>query len=287
MSTYINTLSLEMLEKLLFAVFAFFSILWFLQYVGIIQNPTIAAVYSSTYGMTSFFGIFAGLKVSKFWGGFTSVLGKSLLFFSIGLGLQEFGQLNYSALIYIFNQPDIYPSIGDLGYFGSIPCYIIGTYYLGVATGFKFNLNSLSSIVISVFSFSLVMFFSWYHFLQDYPWLELSSFGSVELSVYISNFLAVGYPVGQALYVLLAVILLLNNTHTLGGKLLEPSLFLVLALITQYFSDFTFLYQNYAGTWVVNGINDYLYLVSYALMSYTLIKFGHAYSTIKFKKSNG
>ena len=39
------------------------------------------------------------------------------------------------------------------------------------------------------------------------------------------------------------------------------------------FGRYTFLYQASRGTWEANGLNDYMYLISYVLMSLAVLQF--------------
>ena len=65
----------------------------------------------------------------------------------------------------------------------------------------------------------------------------------------------------------------------------KPILFLIFALIFQFISDFTFLYQSNQGSWYVGGLNDYMYLLSYFLMTIALINIGGVFQTLNEAKS--
>ena len=58
-------------------------------------------------------------------------------------------------------------------------------------------------------------------------------------------------------------------------------MFFIVALVGQYVADFTFLYQSSRGTFVGGGIDDYLYLFSYFLMSVALIQLALTFKRIK------
>src|SRR5581483_5234679 len=53
--------------------------------------------FSDTYGLMALIGALVGFNISKDWGGFRSYIGRAIIMFSLGLLLQEFGQLSYSA----------------------------------------------------------------------------------------------------------------------------------------------------------------------------------------------
>ena len=60
-----------------------------------------------------------------------------------------------------------------------------------------------------------------------------------------------------------------------------PILLFLGALVLQYLSDFSFLYQASAGTWYAGGWNDFLYLISYLAMTVALLFVGHTLEKIK------
>jgi hypothetical protein len=90
-------------------------------------------------------------------------------------------------------------------------------------------------------------------------------------------FLDFGYPLGQAIYVSIALLAYFMSRNYFDGLLRRPVVFLIAALIFQYISDFTFLYQSNANTWYVGGMNDFFYFLSYTLMTLTLIYLGGVY----------
>ncbi|HEX3095504.1 MAG TPA: hypothetical protein VHQ20_00095, partial [Patescibacteria group bacterium] len=66
----------------------------------------------------------------------------------------------------------------------------------------------------------------------------------------------------------------------LGGLMRKPILYFMIALLIQYSADFLFLYQVSRGTYVGGLEVDYLYLVSYFAMAFSLISLGSTYYKI-------
>ena len=218
------------------------------------------------------FGGIVGVVVSHHWGGRKSLIGRAVLYFSIGLLLQSFGQIVDSYYNFFHNQVIPYPSLGDVGFMGSVIAYILGAALLVRASGFKFSFKSAYGRLIA-FGVPLVLLVgSYMMFLQSY------TFDWSNLTKIVLDF---GYPLGQALYVSLALIVLIMSSNFLGGVMKKPIFFLLVALVFQYFSDFTFLYQANLGTWHVGGLNDYLYFLSYFLMTLSLINIGGVFKLIK------
>lgn len=220
--------------------------------------------FSGSYGFITLFGVAVGLIVSKKWGGFKSLIGRALLFFALGLAFQEFGQLVYYYYANYKSDAVPYPSVGDIGYFGSIPLYIYGAFQLAKASGGSFSMRSLQGKFQAIIVPLALLVVSYAFFLKDYEF---------DWSHPLTVFLDFGYPFGQAIYISIALLALLFSRKLLGG-LMRPKIIMVLiALVAQYIADFTFLYQNHAGTWTTGGVNDYMYLISYLLMTVALIGF--------------
>ena len=110
-------------------LFILFVTWWLYDYItktpislGVIRFVHLYWIMALVGGVTGFF-------VAHRWGSFKSHLGTSLMLFSIGLLFQVFGQIFYT-YSYILNSEVPYPSIGDIGYFGSIFFYIYGAFLL-------------------------------------------------------------------------------------------------------------------------------------------------------------
>lgn len=246
------------------AVFILLSAWWLFLRTKTEATDNELELFSGAYGVMALFGAFLGLKASKRWGGYKSLIGKSVLLYSLGLFAQEFGQLAYSFYTQVFNEEVPYPSIGDLGYFGSVILYTAATYFLVKAVSSKQSLSSSTSKILAFLIPVLLLGFSYFEFLKQYE---------VDWSNPLVVILDFGYPLGQAVYISLAILVYLFSRKYLGGKMRPVVLFLILALFVQYIADFMFLYQVNNETWTTAGVNDFVYLVSYFVMSIALLRF--------------
>lgn len=228
-------------------------------------------LWTASYVLISFLGSVFGLMISGYWGGYKSTLGRSILALSIGLLLQTFGQLVYNFYTLIQHIEAPYPSLGDLGYFGSIPAYIYGVVLLGHGAGLRFSLKSFKTKMLAVLLPTLMLGFSYYLYLLSYEFDRSSP---------LTVLLDFGYPLGQAIYVSVALLILLSSSKLLGGVMRKPILLLLIALLAQYIADFTFLYLAHQNAWYAGGIGDYLFAVSYTLMALALIYVGVSYNKI-------
>lgn len=229
-------------------------------------------LFSGVYGVMALFGALVGLRLSKAWGGWKSLIGRAIQMFSFGLLAQEFGQITYSLYTLVFEIEIPYPSVGDIGYFGSIFFYIYGVWLLGKAVGAKFSLrsygNKLQALVIPV----VLLAVSYWFFLREYE---------ADWSQPLTTFLDFGYPLGQAIYISLAILVFTLSRKFLGGVMRPVILFVLFALAVQYLADFMFLYQTYHETWTTAGTNDYTYLFAYFVMTIALIRFKAVADKIK------
>ena len=221
-------------------------------------------LYSDSYWIIGLVGALYGLSVSKAWGGLKSLFGKSLFFFSLGLFAQVFGQITYTYFALVKGVEAPYPSVGDIGFFGSILFYLGGLLYLKRALGTKFILATTTKKIISIVLPLLILAGSYFVFLRDYE-----SSGAT-----IATFLDFGYPLGQAFYISVAVLIYLMSFKALGGIMKNKILLLILALVLQYVADFMFLYRFSKDEWYTGGFNDFMYQLAYLVMTIALLRIG-------------
>ena len=241
-------------------IYIFFISYWIV--IHLLRLEYLYETFSDTYGVVAFLSGIYGLKLSKSWGYTKSLVGKSIFLFALGLIAQGFGQITYSFYYLVLGVEVPYPSIGDLGYFGSIPLYAFGIWFLGRASGMLHTLKSCKGVLISVFVPLVLLIASYAFFLSGY---EISE---TPLLVIFFDF---GYPLGQAIYLSLAVTVYLLSRRVLGGIMKDRVLILLSALLAQYAADFTFLFRANREIWVAGGINDFMYLIAYALMFLALV----------------
>jgi len=247
---------------------------WWIYINFFYQNVTTnnKQLYAASYQVIALFGAIIGFWMAQRWGGFNSLLGKALSFFSLGLLLQSFGQSAYSYYIFFQKIEVPYPSIGDIGYFGSVIAYIFGIFYIAKVSGFRSSWKTLKNKIYFFVIPIIILGISYFFFLNGYEF---------DWSNKLKIFLDFGYPFGQALYVSMAITTWVLSKNVLGGIMKKPILFLIFALVVQYLSDFMFLYQANAGTWNAGELNDLLYSVSYFFMAVALIHIRSTFTKIQ------
>ncbi len=256
------------------AIFIFFTVWWlYLKTLDIDATRDPRQLWGATYQILAFYGAIIGTFISYKWGGHKSVFGRVVLAFSIGLFLQCFGQ-TYSSY-YVFHnhvESPSYPGIGDFGFFGSVIAYMYGALALSKVSGVGVSLKKIQNKAWAFLIPLGILIASYFFFLNGYEF---------DPTAKIKTILDFGYPLGQAFYVSIAILALIMSNNILGGIMKKPILFIIFALLFQYFSDFFFLYQANAGTWYVGNINDYLYCASYFVMIISLIEIGRSFYKIQ------
>ena len=250
---------------------------WFSFQSVVTQQGTQVQWFNSIYGVMALIGAVIGFIAAQKWGGFKTVLGKSLMFFSLGLLAQEAGQLIYAYYNYVSKIQIPYPSYGDIAYFGSVLLYIIAAIYLTQVSGAKFALKQKRYQLTAVLVPVVILGISYTVFLRHHQY---------DTSHPLTVFLDFGYPMGQAIYISLAVTAYLLSRKQLGGVVKNGILFIIVALVIQYIADFTFIFQSSRGTWLAGKSNDLMYLTAYFAMATAMVKFISIYSHLKDKTKN-
>ena len=244
-------------------LFYFLNVWWLILLFSGLRENFHNYLFGAAYGIMALVGGLTGLSISKAWGGVKSVMGKAILFLSLGLLAAEFGQLVFSYYNIFLGVEIPYPSLADIGFFANIPFYSFGIFYLARASGVLINLKKLAGQIQVVIIPFILLLFSYIFFLQGYEY---------DWSNPLKVFLDLGYPLGQAVYVSLALLTFTLSRGMLGGVMKSKILFIVLAFFAQYLADYNFLFQTSRGTWYNGGYGDYLYLVAYFLMTLGIIQ---------------
>ena len=258
--------------KAIALIFIVLTVWWLSMFLRGLTEGIENDIFTLSYCVLALLGGIAGWVFSKKWGGFKSTLGKAIMMFSLGLLAQFLGQILYNYYIYVKGIEVPYPSIGDAVFFASVLFYIVGAYLLAKVSGIKLSVKSLSGKLQAVAIPVIILLVSYLVLLKGYE---------VDWSNKLIVFLDFGFPIGQAIFVSIAILALMISKDILGGMMRKPIMLLIFALIFQYLADFTFSYQVGTGTWYVGGINDYLFCVSYFLMAASLFSIGNMFYKVQ------
>ena len=256
--------SLSIHEEIAIALFLALSVWWVVLFFVFDAELSSQNLYwAATYQLLAWWGGMYALASSRYWGGFKSTMGRGIIFFGLGLVLQGFGQTTFSIYTTILHIDIPYPSIADIGYFGSVFFYIAGILSMAKVAGASVRLKSLGGKIAALLLPAAMLLISYTFFLQGYEF---------DWSAPLRTFLDFGYPLGEAIYVSIAVLALIFSRNMLGGIMRIPMLLLMTALTVQYVAEFNFLFQAANETWINGGYGDFLYLLSYFLMGFSLVR---------------
>lgn len=226
-------------------------------------------IFGFAYALIALFGAVYGFYISRAWGGFRSLVGRGIIFLSLGLLGEWFGQSVWSYYNLIARVEVPYPSIADIGYFSIIPFYALGMWSFAKAAGARFSLKTLGGKLAVVIIPVVMVTISYFLFLKNLQ---------PDFADPIRTFLDFGYPGGEAITISIALITFQLSRGILGGKMKGRILYLIGALVAQYITDYTFLYQAAAGTYYNAGVVDLMYATSFVIMALGL-------SSLKFTRT--
>lgn len=245
----------------LLVLYAVFSAWWFYMNFFLPHDSLAHEYYGIFYGIIALWGGLCGIYISKYWGGFRSLLGRAIIMLSLGLFAQEFGQCAYTFYIFILKIDVPYPSIGDIGFFGTIPFYIYAAYLLAKVAGVKISLKSFRSKLQAIVIPVVILGIAYALFLRNY---------SVDLSKPIETFLNFGYPFGQAIYISLGILTYLTTRNLLGGVMKPRILALIFAFAAQFIADYMFIF--FSDKYYPGSVLDYIYASAYFLMALAIFQ---------------
>ena len=254
--------------------FVLLTIWWAYMHFNNITDGYGTDAFLLAYPIITIFGGIYGLIFARKWGGFRSAFGSAVSMFSLGLLAQTFGQYLYNYYQVLLHIEIPYPSVGDVFYFASVVLYIIGAYQLSKVAGIKLSINTLQGKIKAFVIPLIVLCISYLVLLQGYQ---------ADWSDKMIVFLDFGYPVGQAIYLSIALLALFISKDILGGLMRKPIMLLIAALLAQFLADFLFSYQvsREIVTYYPAGTNDYLFAISYLLMTLALFSIGNMFYKVQ------
>lgn len=260
-----ETIKKQWSARIAVLIFTSFTIWWIiLQFMNLPQDSLYNQWFGGTYGIVALWGGIWGILIARRWGWPQSVMGKSIFFFALGLLSQEIGQLIYTFYISFLHQPIPYPSIGDWFFWSTLPLYALGVIYLGRASGAHISLRTIKGKFLAILIPSAILLLCYIVFLNGYTF---------NWSDPVKILIDFGVPIGEVIYISLALITYILTKGILGGVMKSKVLFILIALLAEFAADWVFLYQASRNTWYTGGINDYMYFCAYFLMAFGIIQF--------------
>lgn len=251
--------------QIIVRIFSIAAVLWLawwlgLRFFGVGPSPD---NFTDTYWVVPLAVASIGLLASKRWGGFKSTFGRALAFFSLGIGLQALGQIVYTLYFRIGGVELAFPSIGDAPYLLSNVFYIFAM--VSMLKFLCFGRPWLKPWWVPTAAFlvtGIIVYAMTISFLNIAVDDERGALYSI---------LNVTYPLVQSVYFLLGFMALLQSRILAGAKMFGSIALLLVALLTQFVADFTFLYNSYHDMWEPAGLSDLAYLLAYGLMGVAIV----------------
>ncbi len=212
-------------------------------------------------------GSLVGLNNAKLWGGFKSAVGKAITFLSLGTLTWAIGMLIWNYYIFIAKVEIPYPSLADVAFILSWPLWTMGFIQLSRATGVKFALRKSKGKVLFVVIPLVVTLLSYYLL------IVVGRGGVIEWSSGgLKLFFDLFYPIGDVVILTVALMLFSLSYNFLGGRYKMAVLLLIVAFISNYFSDFLFSYTTTQETYFNGHFVDFLFATTMLLLSLGLSK---------------
>ena len=242
-------------------------------FAGAESTPLAKEIWSLSMQIVSFMGLWIAFtrKQQTFRG--QKEIKRSILFLSLGLGLQILAHNLYYYYVFILQRETPYPSPIDIGYIGSAGLYLFGSLSIvkSLLGGFKAISKEHRAIGVIVFLAGILV---------AYP--PLMNEPSSSMLHPIRMLLDIGYPLLESAFVALALIVILNTKKIASRPIRGFAFCVFFALLSQYLADFSYTYLLDSGNWPDGRVSDIFYLASYFLMSTAIIKFHNAQRISKF-----
>jgi len=253
-------------RRITYASVAYFGVLllWWvwINVTGLRETPQ-NYYFGGAYALIGVVGGLLGLASARSWGGWKSVMGRAIIFLSLGLWGQSFGQLVWAFYNAILHVEVPYPSIADIGYFSLIPFNALAMWHLARAAGARFSLRAVTGRIQLALVPLAMLVISYYLFLRGYE---------LDLVAPVKVFLDFGYPMGEAIDISLAILAFMLTRAFLGGVMKWRVLYIVLAFVIQYVTDYTFLYRASRELYYNAGPVDLMYMTSFLFMTIGLVR---------------
>lgn len=246
----------------IFLYYAILLVWWLKLFISGQQTGQENYLFGAAYPILALIGGVNGLFISKVYGGWSSIMGRGMIFLSLALLGQVFGQFIWTYYNIIVKVEVPYPSFADIGYFAVIPFNCLAMLSFTKATGAKFKFRTISSSVQIVLVPAIMVTIAYFLFLNG---------NKYDFTNPIKSFLDFGYPFGEAIYISLAILTYLLSKKLLGGIMRSKILFLIFAFIVQFVTDYTFLYMVSRNIYYNGGIADLMYATSFAIYSLALL----------------
>lgn len=236
---------------------------WFFKLYMTGQTEGSENLLTNFYGIIPLAGGLYGLSLARYWGWWTSAVGRAMICLSLGLVTWGIGILIWIFYNFVLKVEVPYPSWADAAFIISWPLWGFGAAYLSRATGAQFGLRKLGG-KINLFLVPLAIIALSYYFLvvvaRGGTLVELSGEG-------FKIFFDLAYPIGDVVILTLATLIYGLSYRYFGGKYRQAIYLILAAFILNYLADFTFSYTTTIETYYNGSLADVLFATTMFVFS--------------------
>lgn len=262
-----KTISSQRVLIVFISLIYLFFIGWFLKLWLNEQKDSIENLWTNFYGIIPIIGGIWGIFISRKWGSFRSMVGRAIVFVSLGLIFWGIGISIWVFYNLVLNEAIPYPSWADAAFIVSWPLWGIGAVYLSRATGAQFGLRNKNGKLFLFFMPVVVIIFS-YYFL-----VTVARGGILVPSIegYLKLFFDLAYPIGDVIILTIALLVYGLSYKYLGGKYRYAVYLILFSFALNYLADFIFSYTTTIETYYNGSLADVFFATTMFVMSLGLI----------------
>jgi hypothetical protein len=270
--------SINIYGKIIIFILLVLIIWWVFINMNSYQNAPINFFYGAGLGLLVIVSSVFGLINVRKWGGLSSVMGRAIIFLSLGLLAWGIGTLVFAYYNIFLNIEVPYPSIADGFYIVSWPLWLISMVNLYNATGAKFQLKKISGRLI-IFVIPLVTITLSYFMLVIVARGGISYLSGDSLKIFFD----LAYPIGDVVILTVAILIYSLSFNYLGGRFKWPIVFVIMGFIVNYIADFAFSYTTTKGIYFVANWVDFIFTIAMFLIGFGVSLMG---SSLEESKTN-
>lgn len=255
--------------------FSYLTVLGFVAYIALnnLTDTRISYFEQLSEALLPMIGGVGSLAWTKSRKSKNSILGSSVLYFSIGLLAWSFGQFIWTAHNFILGIDVPFPSLADTGYILTPIFWLMGIRLLPKITGVKYKLRTVWGKTVAILISATVLIATFY--LVFYKFYQGAFFtGENNLALILNIY----YPLSDVVLLASALIIILLSWKTLGGSLKKPIIFILSSIVFMYIADMEFAYYSlngiyHNGNWVDTLFASALFLLGFGINSISLPSF--------------
>jgi hypothetical protein len=227
------------------------------------------------YGLMPLLGGIAAIRGYREWGGLSTILGRAILFFGLGLFLWGLGESTWAYYNFFLGVEIPYPSLADLFFAPSVFFYTLGTIYIARTTGARLGLRSIGGKIYAVLAPLFIAAMTYYLIIVVGHGGEIFSEGRTAVKAVLD----VAYPLGDAVSLAVSVVVAGLSFRYTGGRYKWDIAFILAGLAAMFAADSILSYTSTVGTAFSGDWGDLVYTVAVFLMTCGILGFNKVKNT--------